>query len=129
MVAASKPKAVWPFCEPAMDWKMRSAGAPDSMARICVVTWASTQIWVGMPWRRRTSSKRVSTRRTLSAVSPEGFRPMTASPAPKLRPSSREARMPSTSSVGWFGCRRHDSVPGRPMVVLQWAVTGILRAA
>ena len=54
---------------------------------------------------------------------------MTASPAPKLRPSRVEAVMPSGSSVVWLGCKRHDSVPGRPMVVLQWAVTVILLAA
>ena len=33
--------------------------------------------------------------------------------------------MPSGSSVVWFGCSRQERVPGRPMVVLQWAVTGI----
>ena len=54
---------------------------------------------------------------------------MTASPAPKLRPSSVEAVMPSGSSVVWFGWRRQLRVPGRPMVVLQWAVTVILLAA
>ena len=37
--------------------------------------------------------------------------------------------MPSMSSVGWFGCKRQESVPGRPMVVLQWAVTVIFFAA
>ena len=58
-----------------------------------------------------------------------GFRPITASPAPKLNPSNTEAVMPSGSSVVWFGCRRQDRVPGKPMVVLQWAVTGILLAA
>ena len=37
--------------------------------------------------------------------------------------------MPSGSSVGWLGWRRQDRVPGRPMVVLQWAVTRIFLAA
>ena len=66
---------------------------------------------------------------TCSGESVTGFRPMTASPAPKLSPSRVEAVMPSGSSVVWLGCKRHDSVPGRPMVVLQWAVTVILLAA
>ena len=111
-----------------MDWKMRSAGAPASMARICVVMCASTQICVGISYLRLISSKRVRMRFALSAESPAGFRPITASPAPKLNPSSTDATMPSMSSVGWFGCRRHESVPGRPMVVLQCAVTGIFFA-
>ena len=32
--------------------------------------------------------------------------------------------MPSTLSVGWFGCKRFEKVPGRPIVVL--AVFSIL---
>ena len=112
-----------------MDWKIRSQGAPLRTASIWVVTWASTQIWVGMSHRVLISWNRSSTRRTLSTLSSTGFRPSTASPAPKVSPSSREAMMPSGSSVGWLGWRRQDRVPGRPMVVLQWAVTRIFLAA
>ena len=45
------------------------------------------------------------------------------------RPLITDAVIPSGSSVVWLGCRRQDNVPGRPMVVLQWAVTVILFAA
>jgi hypothetical protein len=45
-----------------------------------------------------------------------GFTPITASPQPYDRPSRIDARMPSTSSVGWFGWQRDDSRPGRPSV-------------
>ena len=75
------------------------------------------------------SWKRSSTRVTLSTLSSTGFRPSTASPMPKERPSSREAMMPSGSSVGWLGWSRADRVPGSPMVVLQVAVTRIFLAA
>ena len=71
-----------PFWDPAMDWKIRSQGAPFRTASIWVVTWASTQIWVGMFQRLLTSWNRSSTRRTLSTESSTGFRPSTASPAP-----------------------------------------------
>ena len=47
-VAAEKPKASLPFWLPAMDWKIRSQGAPALTALICAVTWASTQICVGI---------------------------------------------------------------------------------
>ena len=47
-VAALKPKASLPFWLPAMDWKIRSQGAPSRTAFIWAVTWASTQIWVGI---------------------------------------------------------------------------------
>ena len=33
---------------PAIDWNTRSTGAPRSIARMLVVTCASTQLWVGM---------------------------------------------------------------------------------
>ena len=39
--------------------------------------------------------------------------PITASPAPYIRPSAMDAAMPAGSSVGWFGCRRTDMVPGK----------------
>lgn len=58
------------------------AGAPLRTASIWVVTWASTQIWVGMFQRSLTSWNRSSTRRTLSTESSTGLSPSTASPAP-----------------------------------------------
>mgnify|MGYP007060496639 CR=1 FL=1 len=99
------------------------------MHSIWVVTWASTQVWVGMAHFSFTSRNRSSTRVTLSTLSSTGLRPSTASPDPKVRPSSREARMPSGSSVGWLGWSRADRVPGSPMVVLQVAVTRSFLAA
>ncbi len=33
---------------PAIDWKTRSTGAPRSIRSTLVVTWQSTQDWVGM---------------------------------------------------------------------------------
>ena len=129
MVSPVKPKASFPFSEPAMDWKIRSAGAPLRTHSIWVVTWASTQIWVGISQRLRISWNRSSTRVTLSTESSTGLSPSTASPMPKVSPSSREAMMPSGSSVGWLGWRRAERVPGSPMVVLQVAVTRSFRAA
>lgn len=37
--------------------------------------------------------------------------------------------MPSTSSVGWLGCRRVENVPRRPATVLHSLSTWILWAA
>ena len=128
-VAAEKPKASLPFWLPAMDWKIRSQGAPCFTAFIWAVTWARTQIWVGMAQCSLISWKRRRILPTCSAESVTGFSPITASPAPKDRPSRVEAVMPSGSSVVWLGCKRQLRVPGRPMVVLQWAVTVILLAA
>ena len=128
-VAAEKPKAAFPFSLPAMDWKIRSQGAPARTAFIWAVTWARTQIWVGMAQCSRISWNRRNTFPTCSGESVTGFRPITASPAPKLRPSNVDAVIPSGSSVVWLGCRRQLKVPGRPIVVLQWAVTVILLAA
>ena len=34
---------------PPMDWNTRSTGAPRSMAAMELVTWVSTQVWVGIP--------------------------------------------------------------------------------
>ena len=36
--------------------------------------------------------------------------------------------MPLASSVGWFGCKRTDSRPGKPIVLLNFVTTEILRA-
>ena len=103
-----------------MDWNIRSMGAPSlSMASIWVVTWASTQIWVGTSHLFLNSSKLLKILATLSTESSTGFSPMTASPQPRLKPSMTEAMMPLGSSVVWLGCRREEKVPGRPIVVLQ----------
>ena len=42
------PKESLPFCEPQMDWNTRPSGEPDCRQRIWVVTWARTQVWVGI---------------------------------------------------------------------------------
>ena len=47
------PKARFAAAVPPTDWKIRSSGAPASSARICVVTWARTDTWVGTPSRSR----------------------------------------------------------------------------
>ena len=48
MVAALNPKAALPASLPAILWKIRSQGAPSRTAFIWAVTWARTQIWVGI---------------------------------------------------------------------------------
>ena len=85
---------------PAMDWKIRSTGAPAASAAICVVTWASTQLCTGIwkRWRRASSSR--SKRAVTATLSPAGLMPMTASPEPSSSPSRMEAAMPVGSSVG-----------------------------
>ena len=57
-----------------------------------------------------------------------GLMPITASPQPYSRPSSIEAAMPFKSSVGWFGCSRTASRPGRPIVLRKRVTTRHLRA-
>ena len=42
------PKPSFAAWLPAMDWKTRSVGAPCSISRTALVTWQSTQVWVGM---------------------------------------------------------------------------------
>ena len=129
-MAAVRPKASLPFWLPAMDWNMRSRGAPNfCAASVWVVTWARTQIWVGISHLFLNSSNIFRMRATLSTLSSTGLRPMTASPQPRDSPSITEAMMPLGSSVVWLGWRRAEKVPGRPMVVLQWAVTRIFLAA
>ncbi len=54
--------------------------------------------------------------------------PITASPLPYSRPSSRLAAMPAASSVGWFGCSRVASRPGSPIVERKRVATRTLRA-
>ena len=125
-----RPKASLPFWEPAMDWNIRSSGAPNLLAAsVWVVTWASTQIWVGTSHLFLNSSSIFSRRATLSTESSTGLMPMTASPQPRDRPSITEATTPLGSSVVWLGWRRAEKVPGRPMVVLQCALTRIFLAA
>ena len=117
------PKDAFTPSVPPMDWNTRSTGAPRSIASIVVVTCDNTQLCVGMAKRSRTVSSISSTRITASMLSVAGFTPITASPAPSSRPSSTLAATPRGSSVGWFGCRRIDSVPGRPMVLRKRVTT------
>ena len=42
------PKLLLAASVPAMDWNTRSTGAPRSISSMVVVTWASTQDWVGI---------------------------------------------------------------------------------
>ena len=46
--ARSMPKPRLVASVPAIDWNTRSTGAPRSMACKVLVTWVSTQDWVGM---------------------------------------------------------------------------------
>ena len=46
--ASVTPKPSLAASVPAIDWNTRSTGAPRSMISIDVVTWASTQLWVGI---------------------------------------------------------------------------------
>ena len=64
----------------------------------------------------------------MAMLSVAGFKPITASPLPSSRPSRVAARMPWASSVGWLGCSRLDSRPGRPRVERKAVVTWHLRA-
>ena len=47
-LAMHDPNDAFAACVPAMDWNTRSTGAPRSISSIVVVTWLSTQDWVGM---------------------------------------------------------------------------------
>ena len=81
-VSPENPKASLPFSEPAMDWKIMSAGAPCFTASIWVVMWDRTQICVGISNVFFTSSKSSRMAFVPATVSLTGFRPMTASPQP-----------------------------------------------
>ncbi len=126
--ASETPKARLAASVPAMDWKTRSTGAPRSMARSAVVTWASTQDWIGAPVRRRSSSSISSRAVIASTLSVAGLMPITASPLPYISPSRTLAAMPRGSSTGWLGCRRVERRPGRPMVLRKRVTTRVLAA-
>ena len=109
---------------PPIDWNTRSTGAPRSIARSVVVTCASTQVCVGIAAARRGSSSSIRSSAIVpSTLSVAGLTPITASPAPSSSPSSVDAAMPRGSSVGWFGCSRTESRPGRPIVLRNAVVT------
>ena len=110
------PKLLFAASLPAIDWNTRSTGAPLAMSASVVVTCASTQVWVGMSSLPRTSSSIASSACARSVLSVAGLMPMTASPAPRSRPSRMLAAMARRSSVGWLGCSRTDRRPGSPMV-------------
>ena len=122
--ASDTPKDSFTPCVPPIDWNTRSTGAPRCIATMVVVTCDSTQVWVGMSKRSRTESSMRSSAITASTLSVAGFTPITASPAPNSRPSITAAATPRGSSVGWFGCSRIDSRPGRPMVLRKRVATG-----
>ena len=63
-----------------------------------------------------------------STLSVAGLTPITASPAPSSSPSSVDAATPRGSSVGWFGCRRTERRPGRPIVLRKRVTTRHLAA-
>ena len=71
---------------PARLWKRISTGAPRSRQASWVLMWASTQICVGAPVARRSSSRCSSSRETFSTVSIAGLTPMRPSPAPSDSP-------------------------------------------
>jgi hypothetical protein len=54
--------------------------------------------------------------------------PITASPAPYIRPSRMLAAMPAGLSAGWLGCSRTARWPGRPRVLRKRVTTFTLRA-
>ena len=64
----------------------------------------------------------------LGTLSVAGLTPITASPEPQSSPSRVEAAMPRGSSVGWLGCSRVASRPGRPRVERKAVTTRHLRA-
>ena len=108
-----------PRCR-AIDWKTRSTGAPRSMRR---ERGGDMGQHAGL---RRDGVALADSRRACvssaiggSTLSVAGLMPITASPQPSSRPSRMEAAMPGGSSVGWFGCSRTESRPGRPMRVAE----------
>ncbi|MNG31395.1 hypothetical protein D3C84_1171860 [compost metagenome] len=70
------------FSLPAIDWNTRSIGAPASMAWICVVTWVSTQLCMGISKCWRTSSIICHRRIRVGSESLAGLIPTVASPEP-----------------------------------------------
>ena len=76
------PKLALAASVPATDWNVRSTGAPAAISFSVVVTWARTQLWVGMSYSVRRSSSRCSRARTAAVLSVAGLMPMTASPQP-----------------------------------------------
>ncbi|MCY1268820.1 hypothetical protein D9M68_324610 [compost metagenome] len=122
------PKAVLARSLPATDWNTRSTGAPCAIARSVLVTWVSTHDCVGISKRLRSASSICSSETMAPRLSEAGLMPMVASPHPYSRPSMTEAAMPLGSSVGWFGCSRTASRPGRPTVLRKRVTTWHLRA-
>ena len=111
------PNEVLAASVPAIDWNTKSTGTPRLISSIEVVTWVSTQAWVGISNRVMISSKSRARSAMVSTESDAGLMPITASPQPYISPSTTEAATPARSSVGWFGCKRTAIVPGRPMVL------------
>jgi hypothetical protein len=114
---------------PPTDWNTRSTGTPLSISCSEVVTWPSTQPWVGISKRWMMSSSSLSRSAIAAGESEAGLMPITASPHPYIRPSTMDAVMPAGSSVGWFGCSRTAMVPGKPMVLRKRVTTRHFLAA
>ncbi len=111
------PNALFASSVPASDWNIRSIGQP-SVERLHLdrdvrehAVLGRDSIAAGAARRARAGS-----RPSTPAVSVAGLTPITASPQPYGSPSRVDARMPCTSSVGWFGWQRDDSRPGSPNV-------------
>ena len=128
-IGSVTPKLRSAFSVPAIDWNIRPSSAPSSSAFICVVTCARQQFCVGMRHCRMNAADAFRIAAVCSGLSVTGLMPITASPQPYDSPSRIDARIPSIESDGWLGCRRTDSRPSSPTVLVAWTTTRILRAA
>ena len=98
----------------------RSTGIPDRPARPArsapsvVVTWVSTQPWVGICSRAMISSSSRNSAPITAGSSLAGLMPIQASPEPSSRPSRIEAVMPlSRRRDGWAAAARSSARAGR----------------
>ena len=101
-------------CVPATDWNTRSTGAPCSSSSRVVVTWVSTQDWIGASIRCRASSISSSSARTVEGRSVAGLMPTTASPEPCSRPSTMLAVTPTRVVGGVVGLQAGGEPAGQP---------------
>ena len=80
--ASEKPNEALVASVPPIDWNTRSTGAPASMHSIVLVTWVSTQDWVGIAYCSMISASRWLSRVACATLSVAGLMPITASPLP-----------------------------------------------
>ena len=86
---------------PAIDWNTRSTGKPCSISPSVVVTWVSTQAWVGILSRAiMLVDQAQQPADDVAGSSLAGLMPIQASPEPSRMPSRIEAVMPLASSKG-----------------------------